>query len=148
MAYFQGEYNYALDQKGRVKIPAPFKKDLAPGEEAVVYLTRDVENCVAVYTPDEYALLRERLQGLNMQVRANRQLVRRLVSSVFECPVDNQGRIKVPAALVAHARLEKGGTVTLAGFQRIVQIWNPPDYLQAIEEGGDILSEQQSDVEL
>ncbi len=132
MPFFMGEYSYALDEKGRVKIPAAFKSDLAPEAESIVYLVRDREECVAVYTPEEYHKLRDQLTALDMNVMANRILARRQISSAFEVPVDAQGRIKVPVELIKSARLDKGGEVKVAGFMNCVQIWNPDEYQKSM----------------
>jgi len=132
MPFFMGEYSYALDEKGRVKIPAAFKSDLAPETDSVVFLVRDREECVAIYTPDEYAKLRAHLLTLDMNLAANRVLARRQISSAFEVPVDAQGRIKVPAELIKSARLDKGGEVKVAGFMNCVQIWNPDEYQKSM----------------
>jgi MraZ protein len=132
MPYFMGEYSYALDEKGRVKIPSAFKADLAPAEDSVVYLVRDRDECVAMYTPAEYQKLQDALMGLDRGDAANRVLIRRQISCAFACPVDAQGRVKVPAELVKLARLEKGGEVKLAGFIDYVQIWNPDEYQKSM----------------
>jgi MraZ protein len=121
-----------MDEKGRVKIPSAFKADLAPGDDALVYLVRDRDECVAVYTPAEYQKLQDRLTSLDRSVPANRILIRRQISCAFPCPVDAQGRIKVPAELIKLARLEKGGDVKLAGFIDYVQIWNPDEYQKSM----------------
>lgn len=132
MPFFMGEYSYALDEKGRVKIPAAFKSELAPEPESIVFLVRDREECVALYTPEEYTKLRNHLTSLDMNIMANRILVRRQISSAFEVPVDAQGRIKVPAELIKSARLDKGGEVKVAGFMNCVQIWNPEEYQKSM----------------
>lgn len=134
MPFFMGEYSYALDEKGRVKIPAAFKDELAPDGQATVFLVRDRDDCVSVYTPGEYQKLRASLLALDLTVKQNRVLVRRQISCAFECPIDPQGRIKVPAELIKHARLEKGGTVKVAGFVHCVQIWNPEDYQRSMAD--------------
>ena len=132
MPIFMGEYTYALDQKGRIKIPSAFKSGLAPEPEAVVYLVRDRDECVAIYTPDEYQKLQDHLTSLDRGNQDNRVLIRRQISCAFPCPVDAQGRITVPAELIKLARLEKGGEVKLAGFIDYVQIWNPDEYQKSM----------------
>ncbi len=145
---FRGEYDYALDEKGRVKIPAAFKEGLGAVEGCVLYLLRDIEECIAMYTAEEYEKLAEKLEGVSGMSRRGRQLVRRLISSVFECPVDAQGRVKLPQKLVEHAQLQKGGTITLAGFRNYVQIWNPATYLQSMEDAEGVLSEDDLELDL
>ena len=145
---FRGEYDYALDDKGRVKIPAAFKEGLDAVEGRVLYLLRDIEACIAIYTEDEYEKLEEKLEGVNGMSRRGRQLVRRLISSVFECPVDAQGRIKLPQKLIEHAQLQKGSAVTLAGFRNYVQVWNPAAYLQSMEDAESVLSEDDLELDL
>jgi MraZ protein len=137
MPFFMGEFTYALDDKGRVKVPAGFRHDLVPSDDAMVVLVRDREDCVAVYTPAEYQKLRSKLLQMDLSDPANRILVRRQVSSAFECNVDPHGRIKVPAELVKYAKLEKGGKVKIAGFMHYVQIWNPEDYQRSMEALGE-----------
>jgi len=131
-----GEYSYALDNKGRVKVPAPFKADLAPRENSILFLTRDVETCIAVYTPEEYQKLRAGFHDVDMEDQEARIRIRKQISSAFKCQVDSQLRIKVPVELIKHARLEKGGTVKIAGFVHYVQIWNPEQYLKSMQSDG------------
>jgi MraZ protein len=134
MPFFMGEYAYALDNKGRVKVPAAFRDDLAPGDGATIILVRDVEHCVAIYTPLEYQKLKSEILQMDPRQRNTRILKRRQVSSAFERQVDAQGRIQVPAELVKYAHLEKGGTIKVAGFSNYVQLWNPEDYERSMEE--------------
>jgi len=134
MPCFTGEYSYALDEKGRVKIPSAFKDELAPDENATVILVRDREACIAVYTPEEYQNLMNWVATLNRDDLANRHVIRRHVSSSFRVPVDAQGRIKIPAELIKAARLEKGGEVKVAGFMEYIQIWNPEEYLKSMDK--------------
>ncbi len=46
-----------------------------------------------------------------------------LMSGAAECPVDNQGRILIPAHLREHAGLES--KVIIAGVLDKIEIWNP-----------------------
>jgi MraZ protein len=132
MPFFMGEYTYAMDDKGRVKIPLAFKSDLAPEAGAIVYLVRDNDECVAVYTPAEYQKLKDRLTVLDREDPASRVKIRRQISCAFEVEVDAQGRIKVPTDLIKHARLPKGGEVKLAGFIDYIQIWNTDEYQKSM----------------
>ncbi len=52
---FIGEYLYSIDDKKRLAIPAKFRKAL--GKKAV--LTRGIDNCLVLYTKDEWESLRK-----------------------------------------------------------------------------------------
>ena len=52
---FMGEYQHALDEKGRVAIPARFREDL--GERFVI--TRGLDQCLFVYPRPEWIKIEE-----------------------------------------------------------------------------------------
>jgi MraZ protein len=49
-----GSYRFAVDAKGRISIPAPFRKILFPHPGRSGTLTRGYEDCIALYPPDRW----------------------------------------------------------------------------------------------
>jgi len=47
---FLGEYNYKLDEKGRVPVPPKFRGELRDG----IILVPGPEKCIIAYTPEEW----------------------------------------------------------------------------------------------
>ena len=69
-AVFKGTYRHRIDTKGRLPVPAVFRRAL-DGQATVVATLLD--QCLAVYPQTEWARLEEQLQALpvfNKQVKA------------------------------------------------------------------------------
>lgn len=139
MTLFAGEFEYSLDVKGRVKLPPTFRQELAPDGEAQLYITRDYDTSLALYSHAEYEKIKARATQMDPDNPRDRVWIHRRISSCFPCTIDAQGRIKIPAAHIKGARLVKGGTVKLVGFLRHIQIWDPDEFerhiVEQVEEG-------------
>ncbi len=112
---FRGEYRYSLDDKGRVVIPPKFRRSL--GERAVV--TRGLDECVALYSADEWAKNEEKLQA---QAVSRRDFVRFMLSSAEDVEPDRQGRISIPQHLREYAKIERDAVVVGVGSR--IEIWS------------------------
>ena len=97
---FTGSYIHGLDGKGRMIIPAPFRKGL--GDQFVVCPSEDLKH-IALYPQKEW--LRRRDQYVELCRKASS--VRRIFDfftkfSYVQCEMDAQGRLLLPVALRAH----------------------------------------------
>ena len=115
---FIGEYTHNLDDKGRVAIPAKFRKELAKG--AVV--TRGLDNCLFLYTKGEWSKMAEKLAGLPISQANSRAFARLMLAGAMEVETDKQGRASLPEYLRIFAGLKK--TVIIAGLYSRVEIWD------------------------
>ena len=61
VAVFKGTYRHRIDPKGRLPVPAVFRRAL--GGEASVVVTL-LDQCLAVYPPAEWARLETQLAAL------------------------------------------------------------------------------------
>jgi MraZ protein len=119
---FKGTYNHRIDDKGRVPVPAGFRRLLEKeGAEAVVVTPLD--QCVAVYPPAQWARLEAQLAALPPFAKASKALTRRLASQAVDCPIDVQGRILLPPALRDAAGLKREAVVI--GVLDRFEIWDP-----------------------
>src|SRR5713226_10244822 len=87
---FRGEHHYSLDDKGRIVLPQTFRAAL--GSRVVV--TRGLDECVAVYAPQEWARNEKKLRGLSV---SRRYFVRFVLASAEDVEVDRQGRMTIPS---------------------------------------------------
>ena len=111
-----GQYDYAIDGKGRLNFPARFREEM--GENFVV--TRWIENCLIALPQDRWQALVEQISTYNMADA--QELARQLLPSAMEAVPDKQGRILITPKLRRHAGLEKD--VTIVGMGNYAEIWD------------------------
>ncbi len=121
-----GRFLHAIDQKGRVIVPAKLRAQL--GETFVVAAVLD--RCITVYSMEEWDKLQAKLS--EMPISKARRLQRYLSSNADEATVDAQGRILIPKHLLAYANIE--GEALFAGAGNRAEIWNPAAYEQSMLE--------------
>lgn len=125
---FNGQYRHALDDKGRVSVPALFRKDAAGNAIARFKLTVGFEGCLFLF-PHEYwrAVVEPQLLDLPIMERDARVITRRFFSLAADCDPDKQGRIMIPAPLRERAALE--GDVIVNGMYNRVELWSVDRWL-------------------
>lgn len=118
---FRGQYEHAIDAKGRTSLPARFREVLTAAGERRIVLTTGIDPCVVAYPMTEWVAFEERLAALP-RFDANVQMLRRIyVSGAIECDLDKLGRVLVPAALRKRAGL--GREALWAGMGRNIELW-------------------------
>jgi MraZ protein len=115
---FIGEYSHNLDEKGRLAVPKKFRGDLSKG--AVV--TRGLDNCLFLYTNDEWQKLAEKLANLPFAQANTRAFARLMLAGAMDVEIDKQGRIMLPEYLRSFAGLKKNAIV--AGLYNRLEIWD------------------------
>ncbi len=115
---FIGEYSHTLDDKGRLAVPKKFRQALSTG--AVV--TRGLDNCLFVYTKEEWKKLADQLAKLNFAQANNRAFTRLMLAGAMDIDIDKQGRMMVPEYLRAYAGMTKN--VIVAGLYNRLEIWD------------------------
>jgi MraZ protein len=126
---FLGEHEHTLDEKKRLTLPAKFRDALAGG----CVVTRGMDGCLYVFTSDAWErFVSVRLEGLDPFSKEARQMSRFMFAGAAEAEPDKQGRIALPAALVAHARLDR--EVVVAGVRDHIEIWDRTSWRAQLEE--------------
>jgi MraZ protein len=113
-----GEFRHSLDAKGRVFIPARWRKEMADG----LVITKGPEDCLYVIPKGRFSELASRLGQLSINRRTNRDYGRIFFSSASEEEMDRQGRVNIPQTLRDHAGLTRD--VVLAGVHERAEIWD------------------------
>ncbi len=115
---FFGEYNYKIDEKGRIPLPPRFRKALKDG----VVLSPGVERCINVYPLSEWRKLTSSLTGGPVARDKLRKLNRAVFATAFNISLDAQGRIALPVKLRDHAQIMED--VVVAGVNSYLEIWS------------------------
>jgi MraZ protein len=115
---FYGEFDYKIDEKGRVPIPPRFRNFLKDG----VVLTPGADKCITAYTIPEWRKLATTLTESSLTRSKMRKLSRAIFATAFSTKIDGQGRIAIPAPLREHAEIVDEAVV--AGANTYLEIWN------------------------
>jgi len=115
---FMGEYQHALDPKGRVVLPSSFREQLEGG----IVITIGIDRCLTVYPLERWRRMAEDLRALPTTEARNRKFVRMLWASAHPDTLDRQGRVTIPARLREYANLERD--VMVVGDDQAVNVWD------------------------
>ena len=140
---FIGEYSHNLDDKGRLAVPKKFRTVLSKG--AVV--TRGLDNCLFLYTKEEWKILADKLASLPFSQANSRAFARLMLAGAMDVSVDKQGRIVLPDYLRNFAGLKK--EIVVAGLYNRLELWdqkNWEEYKKRTEAESGQIAEQMFDL--
>jgi MraZ protein len=123
MATFRGTYQHSIDHKGRVSIPARFRRLLSGDANETFVVLRGLDACVSLFPADEFKRLEDRLRSRSFSDQTNRRYQRLLLLDSRDETLDAQGRVAIPPSLIAHAGLKK--EVLVNGVLDHIEIWSP-----------------------
>ncbi len=115
---FFGEFEYKIDEKGRVPIPPKFRKELKGG----VVLVPGIEKCIAAYPLPVWKRLADTFTSGPITPSKLRRLNRALFATAFSIKIDGQGRIALPISLKQYAEIVD--EVIIAGANNYLELWN------------------------
>lgn len=139
-----GNIEAKVDAKGRVFLPAVFRKGLQSEKEESLIMRKDVfQPCLVLYPESvwnaQMDLLRNRLNRWN---RAHQEIYRQFVSDVEMITLDGNGRFLIPKRYLKMADIEQ--EVKFIGMGDTIEIWSvartakpfmePDDFGKALEE--------------
>ncbi|OGV92433.1 division/cell wall cluster transcriptional repressor MraZ [Microgenomates group bacterium RIFCSPLOWO2_01_FULL_47_10] len=119
---FIGRYYHALEQKGRIAIPAAFRKTLG----TTAYLTRGLEGCLFLFPADVWEKNVSRIAGQPFTRKSVRDWSRLLLQNAQAVEFDPQGRILIHDHLLASAKLTN--ECVIAGSGDYLEIWDRSTY--------------------
>ncbi|HEY41856.1 MAG TPA: division/cell wall cluster transcriptional repressor MraZ [Dehalococcoidia bacterium] len=115
---FLGEYEYKIDDKGRVPIPPKFRRDLKDG----LVLAPGPEACIVAYGLAEWTKMSESLPAGSLAPSKVRRLSRATFATAFSLTLDGQGRVALPITLREYARI--GDELVVVGVNTYLEMWN------------------------
>ncbi len=130
---FTGSVEHALDDKGRLIVPARFRERLGAG---FVITIAQPEPCLALYPSVTWAEFCSRLEEAPRKDERFRRFVRLIFAHTEEVACDSQGRLLIPGALRTYAGI--GRDVTSIGALTRVEIWANERYAAHAAPEGEV----------
>ena len=133
MDLLTGTYDCKVDAKGRLMMPSPLKKQLAPVLDGGFVLRRSVfQKCLELYPMSEWQVLMQKINKLNKFKKKNNDFIRRFTAGVKMVEVDVNGRLLIPKDLTVFANISKD--IVITAVVNIIEIWDKDLYEQAIDD--------------
>ena len=120
---FLGNSEAKTDAKGRVFLPAIFRKQLqADAEECLIMRKDTYQNCLVLYPDSAWNEQMNELRGrLNRWDPKHQMIFRQFVSDVEIINLDSNGRFLIPKRYLKLANIEQD--VRFIGMDTTIEIW-------------------------
>ncbi len=118
---FIGRYRHKIDKKGRVSVPAAFRKILTEEYDNRVIITNN-QNRLEIFPYQIFAQRKERVKALppTLDVVEDYKLFH--YGDAFEYEIDELGRLFIPAYLREEVHLSR--EVVIIGVDEVFDIWD------------------------
>jgi len=125
---FRGQVEHAIDDKGRLSIPAKFRQ--AMGKETSLVVTNWTSH-LSAFPLSEWQAIEKRIWEAPAFKGETRDFLRFVYSTAEDVEIDPQGRILIPPKMRQGAGITKD--VVLLGMMRQVEIWDKARWSAELE---------------
>ena len=119
---FRGSAPAKIDDKGRIKMPTVFRRQLADQFGQEIFLTSIVGESVLIYPLPVWQELEGRLYALPSTDRVKQRFLERVSYYGQQSKLDGQGRVVVPPLLRESA--EMAGEIVVSARLDHFEVWN------------------------
>ena len=121
--YFTGRYEVPVDDKGRIFVPAEFRKKLPPEADDTLVVVRGFDRCLTAYPQQVWEETAQKLLDLPQTNSEARAFIRSMLSRATEVKMDRQGRIGIRRDLLKLANIND--QMVIIGVLNKLEFWNP-----------------------
>lgn len=144
MTTLLGEYEVAIDAKGRFLVPSGFRKQLSEGEADRFVINRGFDNCLSLFPLSSWNALAEKINKLNDFNAKAREFKRLFLNGATKVEVDSAGRVLLPKPLQEYAGIKKDMVFSAQGNK--VELWDKDTYFNYINQKSGNMSDLASEV--
>ena len=117
----RGNYTVRMDEKGRIKLPAAYRRYIDEHYGADFYVTSLTGECARLYPMREWLAIEEKLQARGTMDAAVRKFLDRTSFYGQPSEMDAQGRLLIHPLLRTSAELT--GDVAVIGYLQYLEVW-------------------------
>ena len=129
---FRGNHPTRVDEKGRLKVPAEFKRLIDEKYGTQFYITSLDGKVAQVYPFEEWQRIEEKLAKLSNFNPTKKKFLNRTNYYGQRVEIDGQGRVLIPALLRDSAEIK--GEVAVVGNLTYLEVQSIEVYKKDIEE--------------
>ncbi|HLX76622.1 MAG TPA: hypothetical protein VKR26_17875 [Terriglobales bacterium] len=129
---FRGNHPTRVDEKGRLKVPAEFKRVIDEKYSTQFYITSVDGKSAQIYPFEEWERIEQRLAGLSTYNPTKKKFLTRTNYWGQVAEMDNQGRLLLPQLLRDSAQLK--GEVAVMGYLNRLEVKSMEGVRQEVEE--------------
>lgn len=144
MANFLGEYEIALDAKGRFLLPSALRKQMGEGASMQFVVKRDFENCLTIYHMETWNAISAKLNKLNDLKKDVREFKRLFLNGATVVELDSADRMLVPKPLQEYAGIKKEAVLAAQGNK--MELWDKDTYYNYLRQNAVNMSRLAEDV--
>jgi MraZ protein len=130
---FSGRFDHAIDEKGRVSIPARFREVLERESQESLFISNwnaQGERCLVLFPPAQWTKMVGKISQ-HVSLDPSTQLFQMFfIGGAHEVQVDRQGRILIPPILREYANL--GRDVAFNALTDHFQLWDKPTLVRIL----------------
>ena len=145
---FYGEFEHALDRKGRLIIPSRFRDAMKEHYVEKFFITRGLDKCLFMFAEEEWRLQEQKFKTMTFTKSEYRRFNRLFFSGASVLVPDKQARILMPSCLKDYAEIKKD--VYIIGVSNRIEIWsrkNWQDYYSSSKDSFEEVAEKLIDLE-
>lgn len=129
-----------MDDRGRLKIPRDFLKEMREVYGPAVYVTNITGHSAWIYPLPVWEAIESRLRGLPSTYKGRRKYLSRTSYFGDETSIDTQGRLLIHPLLRESAGLD--GELSVLGQGDYLEVWSMSALVQRIDSQGDLTEEE------
>lgn len=129
---FRGNHPTRVDEKGRLKVPAEFKRVIDEKYGTQFYITSVDGKSAQIYPFEEWERIEQKLAGLSTYNPTKKKFLTRTNYWGQAAEMDNQGRLLLPQLLRDSAQLK--GEVAVMGYLTRLEVKSMEGVRQEVAE--------------
>jgi MraZ protein len=129
---FRGNHPTRVDEKGRLKVPAEFKRVIDEKYAQQFYITSLDGDVAQIYPFEEWERIEQKLAGLSTFNPTKKKFLSKVNYWGQVVEMDGQGRLLIPQLLREAAQIK--GEVAVSGYQTYLEVRNIEAYQKKVRE--------------
>jgi MraZ protein len=133
----RGNYTVRVDEKGRIKLPAAYRRYMEEHYGTEYYVTSLTGESARIYPMQEWLEIEEKLETRGTMDKSVRKFLDRTNYYGQLAETDKQGRILIHPLLRTSAEI--GGDVAVLGYLKYLEVWSADRFKARLE--GDLYTD-------